>query len=135
MDTPVKPWHGEERGAHQWLWDGGQLTLTPAYDICPQNRAGNETSQAMLIIGESRMSRLATCIEAAPNFLLDPSAAQHLITDQIDARRLSWPEVAEEAKLNEVERDMLVGRAFLNPFISEGAPDRLRTMRGELSVG
>jgi len=26
---------------HAAFWDGSELTLTPAYDICPQNRAGN----------------------------------------------------------------------------------------------
>jgi serine/threonine-protein kinase HipA len=36
------------------------LTLTPAYDICPQPRAGGETAQIMAI-GEDgyRMSQLA----------------------------------------------------------------------------
>ena len=35
---------------HAAFWDGKDLTLTPAYDICPQNRTGNEASQAMLIL-------------------------------------------------------------------------------------
>ena len=26
---------------HAAFWDGARLTLTPAYDICPQSRAGN----------------------------------------------------------------------------------------------
>jgi serine/threonine-protein kinase HipA len=34
---------------HAAFWDGNALTLTPAYDICPQNRSGNEASQAMII--------------------------------------------------------------------------------------
>ena len=33
---------------HAAFWDGHSLTLTPAYDICPQGCAGNEASQAML---------------------------------------------------------------------------------------
>ena len=36
---------------HAAFWDGKQLALTPAYDLCPQNRTGNEASQAMLITG------------------------------------------------------------------------------------
>ena len=36
---------------HAGFWDGRMLTLTPAYDICPQARSGNEASQAMLISG------------------------------------------------------------------------------------
>jgi serine/threonine-protein kinase HipA len=34
---------------HAAFWDGAVLTLTPAYDICPQLRAGGETAQAMAI--------------------------------------------------------------------------------------
>jgi serine/threonine-protein kinase HipA len=34
---------------HAAFWDGEWLTLTPAYDICPQPRGGGETSQAMII--------------------------------------------------------------------------------------
>jgi hypothetical protein len=34
---------------HAAFWNGKELTLTPAYDICPQGRTGNEASQAMLI--------------------------------------------------------------------------------------
>ena len=34
---------------HAAFWDGKKLELTPAYDICPQARAGGMASQAMLI--------------------------------------------------------------------------------------
>ena len=34
---------------HAAFWDGDGLTLTPAYDICPQSRTGREASQAMQI--------------------------------------------------------------------------------------
>ena len=36
---------------HAAFWDSSNLTLTPAYDVCPQPRTGNEASQAMLIYG------------------------------------------------------------------------------------
>lgn len=39
---------------HAAFWDGKMLTLTPAYDICPQGRTGNEATQAMLIKGDRR---------------------------------------------------------------------------------
>lgn len=113
---------------HAAFWDGRQLSLTPAYDICPQNRTGNEASQAMLITGEKRMSRLAICIEAAPQFLLDAASAESLIADQIAALRAAWPEVSAEAGLSGIERAFLEGRVFLNPFIFEGASERLTAM-------
>jgi serine/threonine-protein kinase HipA len=110
---------------HAAFWDGRRLTLTPAYDICPQNRTGNEATQAMLITGADRMSRLAICLAAAPDFLLDAVAAEELIADQIERLHAAWPEVASEAALTEIDRALLAGRLFLNPFVFEGAPSRL----------
>src|SRR5947208_1796391 len=60
---------------HAAFWDGRSLSLTPAYDICPQQRAGNEATQAMLIIGDQRFSQLAVCLKAAPMFLLSAERA------------------------------------------------------------
>lgn len=110
---------------HAAFWDGRRLTLTPAYDICPQNRTGNEATQAMLITGADRMSRVATCLAAAPDFLLDAVAAEELIADQIERLHAAWPDVASEAALTEIDRALLAGRLFLNPFAFEGAPSRL----------
>jgi serine/threonine-protein kinase HipA len=113
---------------HAGFWDGKLLILTPAYDICPQSRSGNEASQAMLIVDEKRMSNLATCLEAAQHFQLDQKAAEDIIARQMDALRAGWDEVCEEASLNEVERNLLDQRIFLNPFIFEGAPERFRKL-------
>jgi HipA-like C-terminal domain len=38
---------------HAAFCNGKQLSLTPAYDICPQNRTGGEATPAMLIMGSS----------------------------------------------------------------------------------
>lgn len=114
---------------HAGFWDGERLTLTPAYDICPQNRSGNEASQAMLIVDGKRMSNLATCLEAARNFQLDQKAAEDIIIRQIEAIRAGWDDVCKEASLNEIERNLFNRRIFLNPFIFEGAPERLRKRR------
>ena len=106
------------------VWDGKHLKLTPAYDICPQNRTGNEATQAMLITGEDRRSRLATCLTAAPHFQLSAKAAEKLIADQLKRLLEAWPQVAQEARLSEIDRHLLCSRIFLNPFIFEDAPAR-----------
>jgi serine/threonine-protein kinase HipA len=111
---------------HAGFWDGKHLTLTPAYDICPQSRSGNEASQAMLIVDDKRMSNILTCLEAAPHYQLDQKAAEDIITGQIDAIDAGWERVCNEAALNEVERNLFRERIFLNPFIFEGAPEHLR---------
>jgi len=101
---------------HAAFWDGNELTLTPAYDICPQGRAGNEATQAMLITGENRFSQLKTCLAAAHHFLLSRPAAVAEI-DRIEAAiRDHWERVCEEAELNPVDKNYLWGRQFLNPF-------------------
>jgi len=108
---------------HAAFWDGSRLTLTPGYDICPQGRSGNEASQAMLIVGDRRQSRLATCIEAAPHFQLDAETAKRTMLHQIETIRGEWDAVCDEADLAEIERNLLGRRMFLNPFIFEGAPE------------
>lgn len=111
---------------HAGFWDGKHLTLTPAYDICPQSRSGNVASQAMLIFGNNRTSKLATCIEAAPNFQLGEQAAKDIITRQIGSIRNGWDDICKEADLNEVERNLFGERIFLNEFAFEGAPEGLQ---------
>ena len=110
---------------HAGFWDGEHLTLTPAYDICPQSRSGNVASQAMLIVGDNRTSTLATCLEAAPNFQLSEKAAKDIIDRQIGTIRDAWDEICEEAALTEVERNLFGQRIFLNDYIFEGAPEGL----------
>jgi serine/threonine-protein kinase HipA len=107
---------------HAAFWDGKALTLTPAYDICPQGRTGGEASQAMLIHDDSRLSRLAVCLDAAPGFLLTADQAKAIIAAQITLIKEQWTAVCDEAELPETDRALLWGRQFLNPFAFDGAP-------------
>lgn len=104
---------------HAAFWDGKALTLTPAYDICPQGRSGNEASQAMLIYGKNNMSRLKTCLETAHNFLLSEEEARATFENQMAAIEEHWKTVCEEAELNEVDKKLLWRRQFLNPYSVE----------------
>ncbi|MFT5896486.1 MAG: serine/threonine-protein kinase HipA [bacterium] len=101
---------------HAAFWNGKELILTPAYDICPQGRAGNEASQAMLISGNNNLSQLKTCLKAAHYFLLSEDSARSifaLITETIEQ---NWQLVCEEAELSEIDRQLFWRRQFLNPF-------------------
>lgn len=102
---------------HAAFWDGATLRLTPAYDICPQARTGNEATQAMLIAGQNRMSQLAVCLEAAPSFLLDHGDADAIIKAQVATIHEKWGAICDEAALGEVEGNFLWQRQFLNPFV------------------
>jgi serine/threonine-protein kinase HipA len=105
---------------HAAFWDGDMLSLTPAYDICPQARHGRTASQAMMITDNDRSSRIATCIEAAPHFLLSEEDAFQIVEKQIICLAENWTTVCDEASLSEVDRNLLWGNQFLNPFVFEG---------------
>jgi serine/threonine-protein kinase HipA len=110
---------------HCAFWNGSELALTPAYDVCPQARAGGEASQAMLIVGDERESRLEICLKAAHLFLLSDAEAMTLIVHQIKTIQQKWDEVAQEAQLTQVDRKLMWRRQFLNPYAFEGAPPSL----------
>jgi serine/threonine-protein kinase HipA len=101
---------------HAAFWDGQMLKLTPAYDICPQSRSGNEASQAMLISGDNRMSRISACLKAAHHFLLSEKEAAAIVEHQISAISKNWNTVCEESDLSETDHTLLWGRQYLNPF-------------------
>ncbi|MET3900272.1 serine/threonine-protein kinase HipA [Devosia sp. UYZn731] len=105
---------------HAAFWDGKQLTLTPAYDICPQGRTGNVATQAMLIKGDNRASTLATCLAAAPDYHLKEAEAAALIEHQVATIAQSWQSVCEEAELSKVDRHLFAGRQFLNGYALDG---------------
>lgn len=115
---------------HAAFWDGRTLSLTPAYDICPQGRAGREATQAMLIDGDRRLSQLSLCLDAAPSFLISREEATAIAARQIVTIKREWQTVCDEAALNTVNRDLFWRRQFLNPFAFEGAPEELREMVG-----
>ncbi|EPE96237.1 type II toxin-antitoxin system HipA family toxin [Rhizobium grahamii] len=105
---------------HAAFWDGTMLTLTPAYDICPQARTGNEATQAMLIKGDRRASTLATVLAAAPDYHLKEAEAAATIEHQIKTIAEHWQAVCEEADLSPVDRKLFAGRQFLNSYALEG---------------
>ena len=105
---------------HAAFWDGRHYRLTPAYDICPQSRTGGEASQAMLLTGQRRDSRLTTGLEAAPAFGFRAAQARTLIDHQIEIIREHWGQVCDEAELTSAERLGMWRRQFLNPYCLEG---------------
>ena len=101
---------------HAAFWDGSGLKLTPAYDICPQNRTGQESSQAMLLSNDDNHSRFSTCINAANEFMLNEDQALDVVSQQVTCLVENWPQLCDEADLSHVDRSLFVGRQFLNPY-------------------
>jgi serine/threonine-protein kinase HipA len=105
---------------HAAFWDGSALTLTPAYDICPQPRAGGEASQAMLIHDQVRSSQVAACLAAAGQFHLGEDEAIAITEQQIRTIGEHWRELVEEAALGPIDRTLFWSRQFLNAFAFYG---------------
>lgn len=104
---------------HAAFWNGKTLHLTPAYDICPQGRTGSEATQAMLIFGDNRLSKLKTCLDATHHFLLSKNEAQAIFEKQRETIENNWDNVCDEAGLSTVDRRLFWQRQFLNPFAFE----------------
>lgn len=106
---------------HAAFWDGAALTLTPAYDICPQPRAGGEAAQVMAI-GEDgwRFSQLAGCVARAGVYRLTEPEARAIVDHQIEVIGREWADVCDLAALTDVDRRMFWHRQFLNPYATEG---------------
>tara|TARA_B100000745_G_C20131631_1_gene387801 strand:- start:58 stop:1323 length:1266 start_codon:yes stop_codon:yes gene_type:complete len=104
---------------HAAFWNGKALQLTPAYDICPQGRTGSEATQAMLITGNNRLSKLKSCLDAAPHFQLTESEAKVIFEKLREAIEANWDKICDEAKLSTIDRKLFWKRQFLNPFAFE----------------
>lgn len=106
---------------HAAFWDGTALTLTPAYDLCPQPRAGGETAQIMAIGQDGyRMSQVAGCVAHASTYLLSERDAREIIDHQIAVIETQWADACDRAGLTEVDRAGFWRRQFLNPYATEG---------------
>jgi serine/threonine-protein kinase HipA len=106
---------------HAAFWDGEALSLTPAYDVCPQARSGGEAAQLMAIGRDGwRMSQVAGCVERASTYLLKEAEAREIVDGQIATIEEQWDAVCELAGLGEAGRAAFWGRQFLNPYALEG---------------
>jgi serine/threonine-protein kinase HipA len=106
---------------HAAFWDGAMLTLTPAFDICPQPRHTGRATQAM-IIGEDgwKESQVAGCVERAALYQLTKPQAREIVEHQIEVIERDWSEVCDLSELSEADRRLLWCRQFLHPYAVEG---------------
>jgi serine/threonine-protein kinase HipA len=108
---------------HAAFWDGQMLTLTPAYDICPQLRSSGRSGQAMIIGDASddfKESQVAGCVERAYIYQLAKGEAGEIVDRQIEIIRRDWDEVCDQAELPQAERQAFWRRQFLNDYALEG---------------
>ena len=105
---------------HAAFWDGSMLTLTPAYDICPQRRRGGEATQGMKIIGEDRRSRIQTLLVAARHFGIPRRKdAIRIVEGMIATIRDNWMELCDQAEVSSVDRRLFADQMFLTAYAFE----------------
>jgi len=109
---------------HAAFWDGKNLSLTPAYDLCPQKRGSRESNQAMLIYRDDKRSRLETCFQASQQFLLSRKNAIKITEEIIESIIKHWSNMMEEGQVSPVDERIMKTTQFLNPYAFEDlAPD------------
>jgi len=117
---------------HAAFWDGRNLSLTPAYDICPQSRTGREATQAMQINAADNQSKLSVALASVGSYQIDRNAGLEIMKRQIRCIQENWRMVCDEADLSETDRAYLWRRQFLNPFAFEGLEEDLRDVLQEM---
>lgn len=117
---------------HACFWDGAAVRLTPAYDIDPRPRLGREANQAMAVNGSDRRALIATALDASGGFGLRRDEAVNIAKSQLETIHANFRPMAEQAKLSKGEADLLARRAFLNPYVFEGAGEQFERFNVDL---
>jgi serine/threonine-protein kinase HipA len=106
---------------HAAFWDGTTLSLTPAYDICPQARTGQIATQAMNMEGkQGNHSTLVNALSICHDYKLEKTEAKEIINTLIAVVSDHWLKICQDADLSKTEREHLWKNAVLNPYCFEG---------------
>jgi serine/threonine-protein kinase HipA len=103
---------------HAAFWDGIALSLTPAYDICPQARTGQIATQAMNLGGkQEHHSTLVNALSICHQYHLTEARAKNIINTLISIINDNWLTVCNDANLSQPVR--LWKNAVFNPYCFE----------------
>lgn len=103
---------------HAAFWDGDALELTPAYDVCPQPRAGGESSQAMAYGRDGqRAARLAGLVLAHRQYHLSRAEADEIVDRCTMVVRDEFDDACTSAGVDAATHDLLSGGAIDHPSI------------------
>lgn len=102
---------------HAFFVKGDEISLSPAYDICPQNHSGGVANHGMKLFDNSNLSLLSLCLKAAPSFNIKAEKAEEIIRSQINTIIQEFESVCNEVDVPEVTRKLLFKRVILNDYI------------------
>lgn len=99
---------------HACFWDGEWLELTPAYDLLPTPRIGQEGRQAMDVGDAGKASTLSNARSQAGRFGLTADQADAVIADT-RTQIADWKAVFQQAGVSPVEVDRLSQTTIMSP--------------------
>ena len=100
---------------HAAFWDGQSLELTPAFDLTPQVRSTDTSSQAMAIGRDgSRASQFSVCVAAAADYGLSRPEAREIVDRTVSTIQHQWRDAADTTRMSEADRNLLWKRSILN---------------------
>ncbi|SET19528.1 HipA domain-containing protein [Thorsellia anophelis] len=105
---------------HAFFILNDKISLTPAYDICPQNRIGGEASHGMMLSMNNNLSLITLCLSSSEYFNISKSQAEKIIIDLIDVIIKNFDAICDEINTSEVTRKLLFQRVILNNYIFNG---------------
>ncbi len=101
---------------HACVWDGRWLTLTPAYDLVPLPRVGQEARQAMLVGVSGPEATLSNAYSQAGRFGLSAAEAGAII-DEVRHGLEDWMGLFADHGVPEAEIERLNGTTVLSPAV------------------
>jgi serine/threonine-protein kinase HipA len=105
---------------HALFWDGHEIALTPAYDLCVMPRAGGEASQAMDVGREGKRASLVNALSECSRFGLAPDQATAICAELIETLRQHWNTACDQAGIAPGLARQLMGQSILAPSVLEG---------------
>lgn len=103
---------------HAAFWDGNQLELTPAFDLCPQPHRTGEAALAMAFgDNEERRARLSACVAAHHRYGLSEPAAAAIVEDCVAVVRDQYDDACAAVGASTAARDLLWEGAVFNKSI------------------
>lgn len=102
---------------HACFWDGQWLDLTPAYDVCPQPRAGISADQAMAVGEWGRKANLQNAISSCDHFGLNNEQARTVVEQMVDVVQNHWRETFSAAGVKGGDLDYLAQATILSESI------------------
>jgi serine/threonine-protein kinase HipA len=103
---------------HAAFWDGSALTLTPAFDICPQPRSTGEAAQVMAFSANGeRRARLAACVAAAGVFHLSEPESSSIVDECVTVLCDQYDDICTGVGASDATRSLLWRRAVANESV------------------